>query len=423
MADGRDHSLSLRERLTAPGATLAPFRYPAFRAIWPANLSSQFGSQIQGAAAAWLMTELTTSHRLIAAVGASTTLPVMLFGVLCGAIADNFDRRKVMLIGQWIMLIPSALLAALTFAGMVGPWLLLGCTMAVGIGFAVNGPSWQASVRAQVGTRDMPQAISLNTIAFNIARSVGPALGGILVALAGMSIAFAVNAASFIWLIIVLFRWRPSVAPPVRQPMLPSIRAGLAFSFGSDPIRRVLLRGFCVGVGAAGYQALLPAVVRDQLHGDEFSYGVVLGVFGLGSIVGALVGSSARRRFGTEVLMSAGIAPFVVTLPLISAIDSTLPFLPLSFLCGSGWVFVMTTINVAIQVRAPEAVLGRALSLYQAVTFGGMAFGAWLWGSAADWVNLSFALNAAALWLAAFTLVLRIFAPMPGPHEGRVDLG
>ncbi len=422
MADANDPESGWRTRLTAPGTTLAPFRYPAFRAIWGANLLSQLGSMIQSVAAAWLMTELTRSHQLVAAVQAATTLPILLFGVLAGAIADNFDRRRVMLAAQWAMLAVSAVLALLAWLGQIGPFSLIVFTLAVGTGTALNGPAWQASVRAQVPARDIPHAISLNTIAFNIARSAGPALGGILISLAGVATAFAINAASFIALIVVLMRWRPDMPPPERQAMLPSIRIGLAFCLHSNPVRRVLLRGLCVGLGAAGFQSLLPVLVRDQLHGTEFAFGLMLGAFGIGSILAALAVGPMRRRFGTEAVTSVGVAAFVTVLPLLTKLDTVGRALPLAFIAGIGWTACMTTLNLAIQVRSPDAILGRSLAIYQAVTFGGMALGAWLWGALADWISLTAALNGAALWLAAATIALRLFAPMPAPHEGRVEL-
>lgn len=422
MVDGSEPAPSLRARMIAPGATLAPFRYPAFSAIWVANLLSQLGSMIQSVAAAWLMTELTRSHQLLAAVQASTALPVLLFGVLAGAIADNFDRRRVMLAAQWAMLIVSAALTVMTYQGMIGPWSLILFTLAVGTGTALNGPAWQASVRAQVGPRDLPQAISLNTIALNLARSVGPALGGILISLAGVTAAFAINAVSFIALIVVLMRWRPEVPPPVRRPILPSIRTGLSFCFHSDPVRRVLLRGFCVGFGAVAFQSLLPALVRDQFDGTEFSYGLTLGSFGIGAILAALFVAPVRRRFGTEMVVSCGVLMFVAAMPLLALAHSVGPALPVSFVAGIGWTACMITLNVAMQVRSPDEILGRCLAIYQAVIFGGMAAGAWVWGAVADWISLPAALYGSALWLLVTVAGLRLLAPMPAPHEGRVAL-
>jgi MFS family permease len=201
-------------RTPGSGGTFAPFRYPAFRAIWIANLTSNMGSMIQSVGAAWLMTELTTSHRLIALVQASASLPIMLLGVFAGAIADNYDRRLVMLAAQTGMLVASSALAAMTWAKLMTPPLLLGFTLCVGIGTALNAPSWQASVRQQVGLSDLPQAIALNTISFNLARSVGPGLGGLLISLWNVSLAFAVNAVSYLALIVVLLRWRPATWCP-----------------------------------------------------------------------------------------------------------------------------------------------------------------------------------------------------------------
>jgi len=420
MATSETRNGPLRERLTTSGGMLAPFRYPAFRAIWSANLFSQLGSMIQSVGAAWLMTELTRSHTLVAAVQASVSLPILLFAVVAGAIADNFDRRRVMLASQWGMLVVSAALAVLTYLGKIGPWSLLAFTLAVGTGTALNGPAWQASVRAQVGARDLPAAISLNTIAFNLARSVGPALGGILISLASVSAAFAINALSYVALIVVLLRWHPEVPPPVRGPVLRSIGEGVRFCLRSDPLRRILLRGLSVGIGASAFQSLLPSLVRDGMHGTELDYGLVLGAFGFGSIVGALIVAPVRRRFGTELTVTVGILMVALATPIVGHAVSVWPIMPFSFLAGMGWVAIMTTLNVAMQLRSPEAILGRCLAIYQAISIGGMALGAWVWGALSDRAGLTFATEAAGLWLVGTLIVLRLFAPMPQPHEGRV---
>ena len=420
VADIEEDPTGKLARLMAPGSAFTPFRYPAFRAIWTANLFSAIGSSVQSVGAAWLMTELTASHRLIAMVQASVTLPIMMFGLIAGAIADNFDRRRVMLAAQLGMLVVSGLLAIMTYERMIGPYLLLAFTLAVGIGTALNSPAWQASVRAQVGREDLPQAISLNTLAFNMARSLGPALGGLLISAAGMAAAFAVNSISYVAMVWVLWRWRPAAPPPVRQPMLPSIRDGLVFCFTSAPVRRVLLRGFCIGLGVAGYQALIPAVVRDRLHGGELGYGMLLASFGLGSIVAALLVAPSRRRWGTERVVGFGALSYAVTLALLPGASAVAAALPIAFIAGTGWVTCLTTLNVAMQFRSPEAILGRCLSTYSAVTFGGMALGSWLWGTVADWASLPAALYAAAVWFVFNLLVMPFIAPMPKPHEGRV---
>ncbi|MFM2300633.1 MAG: hypothetical protein RLZZ84_369 [Pseudomonadota bacterium] len=406
--------------LTAPGKPFAPFRYPAFRAIWTANLTSNIGSMIQSVGAAWLMTDLTRSHQLVALVQASTTIPVMVLGIFAGAIADNYDRRKVMLAAQGAMLIASAMLAAMTWADAIGPGLLLAFTLAVGAGTALNGPAWQASVRLQVGHEDLPQAISINTIAFNLARSVGPAVGGLLISLTGPALAFALNALSFVALIAVLLRWHPEAPPRTRHPIFLSLAAGLKFCAGSSPVRRVLLRGLVFGFGAAGVQALLPLVVREQLHGSEVDYGLVLAGFGLGSIVVALWVAPLRRRFGSEAVVSGSTVIFALAMLPVAHAGSLLLTLACVFVAGGGWVATLTSLNVAMQLRSPEAILGRCLSIYQAVTFGGMALGAYACGLVSDLAGLPYAIQGASALLLLTLPLLYWLAPMPGRDEGRI---
>ena len=375
---------------------------------------------IQSVGAAWLMTDLTKSHQLIALVQASTTLPVMLLALLAGTIADNHDRRLVMLAAQVCMLLASALLAALTWAGMIGPLSLLALTLTVGAGTALNGPAWQASVRLQVGQEDLPQAISINTIAFNLARSVGPAVGGLLISLAGPATAFALNSLSYIALIIVLLRWRPDMPPRQRQPMLASMITGVKFCAGSSPVRRVLSRGFAFGFAGIAYLALVPVLVREQLQGSEVDFGLMLGAYGLGSIITALWVAPARHRWGSERLLVVAQTAFALALFPIAGATS----LPLAFACamvaGGGWVATLSTLNVAMQMRSPEAILGRCLAIYQAVTFGGMAIGAYAVGLLSDTIGIASTLRTAAVALLVLVPVLRWLAPMPSRDEGRV---
>ena len=403
-----------------PPSALAPFRYPAFRAIWIANLASNMGSMIQSVAAAWLMTELTNSHLLIALVQASATIPILLLAVFAGAIADNFDRRRVMLAAQTGMLIVSAALTLATWLDAITPLSLLFFTLAVGCGTALNGPAWQASVRLQVGPRDLPQAIALNTIAYNLARSVGPALGGLLISIVGTAAAFGLNAISYILLIVVLLRWRPETIPRRRTSMLTAIATGIRFCAHSDPVRRVLIRGFAFGFGAAGFQALLPSLVRDRLHGTEITYGLCLAAFGAGSIFGALLVSSARHRWGSDRVVTAASLIFAAAMLPVALTASLAWAVVAAFVAGGAWVSMLTTLNVAMQLRSPEEILGRCLSIYQAVTFGAMALGAYTLGLIADLSSLPAALFISTGWLVLTATFLRFVAPMPRRDEGRL---
>jgi MFS family permease len=404
-----------------PGVgTFSPFRYPVFRAIWIANLFSNLGGMIQSVAAAWMMTELTTSHQLVALVQSSASIPIMLFGVFAGAIADNFDRRRVMLAAQVGMLLVSSALAALTYAGIISPFLLLAFTLTIGIGTALNSPAWQASVRQQVDPRQIPQAITLNSISFNVARSFGPALGGLLISAWDVSFAFLVNAVSYIGLIGVLLWWKPEARKIERRPLLPAVSAGIRFCAGSQPLRRILVRGLSLGFSLAAYQALLPTIVSDQLHGTELQFGVLLGLFGIGSIVAAPFVGPIRRKVQLEGILGIGTLMFVFVLSLLAEARSVWMAMPGAFVGGMAWVTILTSLNTAMQLRSPDAILGRCLSIYQAVTFGGMALGAWAWGAIADMHSLPVALHAGSVFLIVSFVLLRFVAPMPKPGEGVV---
>lgn len=405
----------------AGGSTFSPFRYPIFRAIWIANLCSNLGAMVQSVAAAWLMTELTDSNQLIALVQASTTLPIMLFGLIAGAIADNFDRRRVMLAAQTGMLVTSAVLAALTWADMIGPISLIAFTLMVGVGTALNAPAWQSSVRQTVPRDELSQAIALNAMSFNIARSVGPALGGILISLWDTSLAFALNAASYLVLIAVLLRWKPEPRQISRRPIFPAIGVGLKFCFASSPIRRLLIRGFFLGFGIAGYQALLPAVVGEQLGGSELDFGLMLTVFGLGSIITAPFLRKLRQWLELEGLLAISVVFYLIAMSVLAEVHAVIWAAPVAFLAGMAFVAVMTSLNTAMQFRSPDEVLGRCLSTYQAITFGGMAIGAWFWGAVADAASLPFALHAASAFLAIGTALLWWIAPVPKAGEGVVE--
>jgi MFS family permease len=366
------------------------------------------------------MTSLTDSHQLIGLVQASATVPIMLFGMIAGAIADNFDRRRVMLAAQVGMLTTSAVLATLAYAGLLTPILLLAFTLTVGIGTALNSPAWQASVRQQVERRELPQAIALNSISFNIARSIGPALGGLLISIWDVSLAFAVNACSYFALIFVLLWWKPEPRKIDRRSMFPAIGVGLRFCAASTSLRRILLRGLVVGFGLAGYQALLPVVVRDRLHGSEVEFGMMLGMFGIGSIVAAPFIGQIRRQLKLEGTVTLGALIFVIVMSALAELDSVAVALPFAFLAGIAWVALLTSINTAVQMRSPDEILGRCLSIYQAITFGGMAIGSWAWGAMADARDLPFALHSASVFLVVTFVVLRSIAPLPKPGEGVV---
>jgi MFS family permease len=395
-----------------PSDTLAPFRYPVYRAIWIAMLFSWFGTLIQSVGAAWQMVSLTKSHQLIALIQASNTLPITLFALFAGAIADSYDRRRVMLFAQVGMLTASVLLALFSWRGVITPTLLLSMTLATGIGTALNGPAWQASLRLQVPAKVLPQAVSLNGISFNLARSVGPAIGGLLISISGPALNYAVNALSYVGIIIVLWRWKPGEIAPKREPLLPAIARGFAFCRSDKAIYGTVFRSMMFGLTATCLQALTPLIAKELLHGDQLSYGLLLGSFGIGSIVMAVGITQMRAHIGNDWTVTFSTLIYASGTALAGCSTSLTTALPALFLCGAGWVGALTSLNIVVQMRAPDEIAGRCISIYHMFTFGGAALGAWLWGALSGATSVKAALIAGAV-AQALTVLLTLIARVP----------
>lgn len=387
------------EQVTAPAATSSPFSHGIFRSVWFASLASNLGGLIQGVGAAWLMTSISSSADLVALVQASAALPIMLFSVVSGAIADNFNRRAVMLVAQTFMLAVSLALTLAAYAGIMTPWLLLTFTFLIGCGTALNNPAWQASVGDMVPREHISAAVTLNTMGFNLTRSIGPAIGGAIVAAAGAAAAFAANTASYVALIIVLFRWKPETAPnPLpREPLGLAISAGIRYVAMSPNIGKVLLRSFLFGFSAISVLALLPLVARDIVQGGPLLYGVLFGAFGVGAVGGALANSRLRQNLAGEWIVRIGFVGFAIAASVAAV--STSPVLTCLGLMigGASWVLSLSLFNVTVQLSTPRWVVGRSLSLYQTATFGGMALGSWIWGLVAEYQGAQAALLVSAV--------------------------
>jgi predicted MFS family arabinose efflux permease len=401
---------------------LAPLRHRTFRAIWIASLASNFGGMIQSVGAAWMMTSIAGSADMVALVTASVTLPIMLLSLLSGAAADNFDRRRIMLAAQGFMLLVSVALATFAWLGLITPWLLLLFTFLIGCGSAFNGPAWQASVGDMVPREDLPAAVALNSMAFNIARSLGPAIGGAIVAAAGVAAAFAVNAVSYVGLVAVLARWRPQ--RPERQlpreRMGVAIAAGLRYATMSPAVLVVLGRSLVFGFGASAISALMPLVARDLIGGGALTYGLLLGSFGVGAVGGALASARLRSAVSSETIVRAACLGFAAAAALAAVSPWLAATMPALFAAGAAWVLALSTFNVTVQLNAPRWVVARALSLYQMAAFGGMAAGSWTWGMAAVAQGLTAALlQAAAVLVACAALGLRL--PLPGIGTSNLD--
>ena len=409
----------------APGI-FSPLRYAVFRRIWTASLLSNLGLLVLGVGAAWSMTKISSSTSMVALVQTSLMLPVALVSTPAGAIADMFDRRIVGLVALSIALAGSISLSALAWLGVMTPALLLVSCFTIGSGMALFGPAWQASVSEQVPAEALPSAVALNGISYNIARSFGPAIGGVIVASAGAVAAFITNALLYLPLLIVLFFWRrlkePSRLPPER--LARAVISGVRYIVHSPPIRIVLGRTLVTGIAGGSVSALMPIVARDLLHGGAQTYGVMLGAFGMGAVIGALNISKLRGRLGDEV--SIRLCMIVMGVCVVLVAISRLPVLSGSALvfAGAGWTASVTLFNVGVQLAAPRWVAGRALAAYQAAITGGIALGSWMWGSIANVIGVEGALLISGAALVASPL-LGLWMRMPtvsGPNELSLDV-
>jgi MFS family permease len=349
---------------------------------------------------------------MVALVQGVTALPVMFFSLAAGALADSFDRRRIMLAAQALMMVVSIGLALCATLGLLNPWLLLAFTFLIGCGGALHNPSWQASMGDIVPRDDLPSAVTLNSMGFNLMRSVGPAVGGIIVAVAGASAAFALNAVSYIPLIIALKRWKPTqpIRTLPRENFASAMSAGLRYVAMSPNLLKVMFRGFIFGLAAISILALLPLVSSEFLNGGAFTYGSLLGCFGAGAIGGAFLNARIRELLSNETIVRLACLGFSLSCILLGlSREVWLSYLVLAP-AGACWVLALSLFNVTIQLSTPRWVVGRALSLYQTATFGGMAGGSWLWGVTADSYGLEWALIGAGVLLLFAALIGFVFA-------------
>ncbi|MCK1700400.1 MFS transporter [Bradyrhizobium sp. 146] len=398
----------------------APLRYPTFRRIWLASLLSNLGILIQGVGAAWAMTEMTSSADKVALVQTALLLPVMLIAMPAGAIADMYDRRTVTLVALSIALCGATVLTALDWSGLTTPNVLLVLCFVVGGGMALMGPAWSSSVSEQVPAKMLPAAIALNGISYNIARSFGPAAGGIVVATAGAGAAFAINAVLYLPLTVALFLWK-RVAEPSRLPrenLSRAIVSGVRYIANSPSIKIVVARTMLTGLVGSGLQALMPIVARDLLHGGAQTYGVMLGAFGLGAVVGALNISEMRRRMSGEAAVRACTLSMSGAIAAVALSHNAILTAVALVLAGAVWTIVWTLFNIGVQLSAPRWVAGRALAAWQASFSGGLAIGSWGWGRLTDAVGVDITLLISAALMLLLPLLGRWLCMPPITERG-----
>ncbi len=395
----------------------APLRLPLFRDRWIASTVSGVGTWMQDTAGTWLMTVLTTSPLLIALMQTAASLPVLFLGLFAGATADIYDRRRLLIAWQCWMLASVAILAVLTFLGVVSPVALLAFTFLLNVGSAMNNPAWQAIVPELVPDRQLASAVTLNAASNNLARAVGPALGGLLVAAftkadTGAGWVFLLNSASFAGVIWILWRWHRT---PVFKSALPaeriagSVRSGLRYLRYAPNLQGSLLRAFGFTFFVSAIWSLLALVAKRDLHQGAMGYGILNGSLGIGAVAAASTLARIRKRVGADKLLAATSLYYIAALVILALFRN--PALVILTLLGAGfaWTATMSTLNVSVQLSIPRWVAARALGLYLMTFQGGLALGSIVWGAVAQRTSTSTALLAAAVGMAvSLPFLLRI---------------
>ena len=364
----------------------APLRYPVFRALFIAQLASNIGTLMQSVGSAWLMGDLGASPFLNALVPTASMLPVLLVGVPAGALADIFDRRRLLINGQLWMLACAAALAVMAFLDVVTPASLLALTFGLGTGAALTFPAFQAIQPDLVPQREFRQAFALGSLTFNVGRAIGPAIGGLVVAIAGPGWVFLLNAVSFLAIVGVLVWWKRPVTEvdSPAETFSGAMRAGLRYAVHAPALRVVLNRTAAFTLPAAALQALLPIVARDRLGLTSGGYGVLLGCFGLGAAGGAVVRPRLDERFHHDQLVFGSSVVLAAAL-VVEGVSRTPWAIGLAMLAGGlAWATALTSTGVAAFAALPEWVRARGMGLYMLVLAGGIALGSAAWGALAE---------------------------------------
>ncbi|AMJ59975.1 MFS transporter [Bosea sp. PAMC 26642] len=403
-----------------PSSAFSPLRQTVFAVLWAATILGNIGTFMRDVASAWLVTDLSGSPSAVAMIQVAGTLPIFLLAIPAGVLSDIVDRRKLLIGVQILLGLISASLLALALTNRLTVEILVGLTFLGGVGAALMGPTWQSIVPELVPRSDLRNAIALNSLGFNIARSIGPALGGVLLVTFGAAATYGADVLSYVLVIAALVWWRrPAGADDeLREHFGGAFRAGLRYARASRELHRVLLRATLFFICASAIWALLPLVARRLLEGGAGFYGLLLGAVGTGAIIGAIVLPRFRAHIGVDrIMLGATLVTAAVTAALAAAPPQWLAVILLLIL-GGAWIAALTTFNGTIQAILPNWVRGRGLAIYLTVFNGASAAGSLLWGLIAEAIGLQGALVAAAL-----ALVVVAFAALRLPlPEGESDL-
>ena len=368
--------------LEARGSTWSPLRIGVFRALWLAVLVSNIGLWMQTVGAQWLLVQQPHASILVALVQTADMLPDVIFGVVGGALADMFDRRRLLIAVQAFMAVTGVALTVLTFTGQMPPALLLTFTFVLGSGSVISLPAYQSLIPDLVPRAQVAAASTLGSISINLARAIGPAIAGVLIARIGVGAVFAINAATFLAYGIVVAAWHPAVEPSTQLPerFVSALRAGGRYVRYSPVMRRMLLRASLFLVPGSALWALLPLVATQRLQLGASGYGLLLAALGVGAVAGSFLLTQLRTRLSANRLLVGASLVYALVMAAIVLIPNVIVAVVALLPAGLAWIAVLSTMNASLQLFLPEWVRARGLSVYLTVLFGSQAVGAVLWG-------------------------------------------
>lgn len=392
----------------------SPLYRPFFRALWIANLVSLTGTWMHEVGTAWLMTSLTMSPFTVSLIQTATTLPIFFVALPAGALADIVDRKRLLLFTQMWMLLVALCLGITTLAGYVSPPVLLFFVFILSLGAAINGPAWQAIIPELVSREEMPSAVTLGSVGFNIARAIGPALGGFVVSLVGPGFTFLLNAISFCGVVIVLTRWHrvPQESTLPTERLIGAMRTGLRYVRNAPRVQAVLVHTLVFSVFTCALWAFLPIVAREHLHVNSLGYGMLLGFFGSGALLGAYLIPRIKSKFSLNNIVVGTTMLMAFTIAGLATVRSFIMVLAIMTAGGIAWLILISVFSIAVQAVIPSWVRGRVLSVFMLVFFGGFAGGSMLWGFLAVMIGIPFTLGGVSiLLLIAIVLIQKYKLP------------
>ncbi|MGB7342737.1 MAG: MFS transporter [Pirellulaceae bacterium] len=390
----------------------SPLRTPMFRAFWIASLISNLGTWIHEVGAGWLMASLDSSPEMVAAVRTAMAIPIVLLAIPAGVVADRVDRRQLLIFTQLVMFATTATLAAMTYSGVITSWMLLALTVVMGMSLVLHVPTWQASIPELVPKREMSRAVALGSVSFNLARTAGPAVGGLLIAGIGKWAPFAVNALSFGGVLFVLLFWRRERKESSRGLSFGlSLYQGVRYVVRTTSMRNVMLGVALFIVPGSALWALLPLVAKTRLGWGADGFGLLVACVGGGALLASQALPKFQSRFGSDKTVAGAMVVFAGGLFLMSQSTTGWIVATAAVVMGAGWMTTLTTLNATAQVTLPSRLRARGMSCYLTAMALSMSAGSFLWGQVAGWTNLSTAQSIAAATLlvtAAISLRFRL---------------